>query len=942
MTPVPRSPARSATTAPTGRRALAGVAAIAGAWLSIVSPVRADTPAQPDPVSDPRLLEAIGDAPSPSSPITVELVTDDTAVARRQAIALGGVITGSVPGAVVQVSIPAAKAQALASASAVEHARAPLIANRPITMKAEFGPVTGENVAAINADDWHAAGITGAGVKVGIVDFFDLALWNPAEHGPAPDAAHRFCLDSSGSGFCPATGADGEEHGVAVAEVIKDMAPGAELYLATVGTVTDLRSAIDWFAANGVTIMTRSLGAAYDGPGDGTGPLAAAVDYAAGKGLTWFNSAGNDAAGSYGRFTDGVDASGFVDFFNGPGVDTTLAIPKHPGGVETCLGLDGVRWSDFGKAPGQVTDYRIEILVNGFVSQVVDANQAGGAPPIEGQDVVACASNFDQIEIRIRRMAMGDSAAADIVEVGTFSGTLEHSQAAYSAAKPVVDSRNPALVAIGAVDPANGSTIGYYSSQGPTNDGRVKPDMSAPSCVTSTIYSPALYGPGACFNGTSAAAPAAAGAAALLLGRGLALSGVHLAALTKHLVTDLGAPGTDTVYGSGKALLPAPPPATLNGTTATYTPLTVPTRVLDTRAESATPGAPIGPHPRYSVLDLPVGFAGATAVAVSIVSVDATAAGYIQAVPTLMGQLGASSNLNVAAIGQVQPNFAIVPVGVSGSISLYLFAGGNVVVDIMGYFTPTVAATAAGRFVAVAPQRVLDTRPESGGPVPPQWTPHRPAAGETVRITGIPAGAAAAVVNVVADQAVGAGYLRTQPTGATGLTTSNGNYIAGLASGTLSIVPVGADGTVSVFTSNSTHIVADLMGYITGPAAPVSATGLFVPLMPGRVYDSRLTGGIHTGLTSRTLQMTGQSTPVIPAGASAISMNLTSDAAAGAGFLTVFPADQTLPVISNLNYPATDPRANAGMVRLSPSGALTTFVNRTTHVIIDVNGYFTG
>ncbi|TPW15450.1 MAG: peptidase S8 and S53 subtilisin kexin sedolisin, partial [Acidimicrobiaceae bacterium] len=388
MTPVPRSPARSATTAPTGRRALAGVAAIAGAWLSIVSPVLADTPAQPDPVSDPRLLEAIGDAPSPSSPITVELVTDDTAVARRQAIALGGVITGSVPGAVVQVSIPAAKVQALASASAVEHARAPLIANRPAAMQAEFGPVTGENVAAINADDWHAAGITGAGVKVGIVDFFDLALWNPAEHGPLPDAAHHFCLDSSGSDFCPAAGVVGEEHGVAVAEVIKDMAPGAELYLATVGTVTDLRTAIDWFANSGVAIMTRSLGAAYDGPGDGTGPLAAAVDYAAAKGITWFNSAGNDAAGSYGRFTDGVDASGFVDFFNGPGVDTTLAIQKHLGGFQTCLGLDGVRWSDFGKAPGQVTDYRIEILVNGFVKQVVDANQAAGAPPIEGQDVV--------------------------------------------------------------------------------------------------------------------------------------------------------------------------------------------------------------------------------------------------------------------------------------------------------------------------------------------------------------------------------------------------------------------------------------------------------------------------------------------------------------------------------------------------------------------------
>jgi hypothetical protein len=30
------------------------------------------------------------------------------------------------------------------------------------------------------------------------------------------------------------------------------------------------------------------------------------------------------------------------------------------------------------------------------------------------------------------------------------------------------------------------------------------------------------------------------------------------------------------------------------------------------------------------------------------------------------------------------------------------------------------------------------------------------------------------------------------------------------------------------------------------------------------------------------------------------------------------------------------------MVRLSGGGALNTFVNQTTHVIIDLNGYFTG
>jgi hypothetical protein len=208
-----------------------------------------------------------------------------------------------------------------------------------------------------------------------------------------------------------------------------------------------------------------------------------------------------------------------------------------------------------------------------------------------------------------------------------------------------------------------------------------------------------------------------------------------------------------------------------------------------------------------------------------------------------------------------------------------------------------------------------------------------------VRVVGIPAGAAAAVVNVVADQAVGSGFLRAQATGATGLTTSNGNYVAGLASGTLSIVPVGADGSISVLTSNSTHLVVDLMGWITGPTTPAGSGGLFVPLTPGRAYDSRSGAGIHTTLTSRVVQLAGGSVPV---GASAVSMNLTSDGAAGAGYLTVFPADRGQPVISNLNYPAVDPRANAGMVRLSVGGALNTFVNQTTHVIIDVNGYFTG
>jgi hypothetical protein len=56
--------------------------------------------------------------------------------------------------------------------------------SRPAALRgSEFGPTAGENIAVTNAGSWHDAGITG-GVKVGIVDFFDLTLWNAAEHGP--------------------------------------------------------------------------------------------------------------------------------------------------------------------------------------------------------------------------------------------------------------------------------------------------------------------------------------------------------------------------------------------------------------------------------------------------------------------------------------------------------------------------------------------------------------------------------------------------------------------------------------------------------------------------------------------------------------------------------------------------------------------------------------
>jgi len=936
------------------RRAALAVAAwliaIAGAAPGVAS---ADPPAPPAPILDPGLLDAIDEAATVSTRLPVEIVTDDTVGAAASARAVGGVVVGSVPGEVVQVSVAAGLVDDLARAVPGDHLQRARRVHRPVPPaeaagSAELGPAGANGAGTVaGAAAWHAAGIRG-GVKVGIIDFFDLSLWNPAEHGPLPAGDHLFCRDTSGvpppSSYCPILGqsGDGLEHGVAVAEVVKDVAPDAELYLATVGTVSDLRAAIDWFAAQGVGIVSRSLGAAYDGPGDGTGPLAAVVDRAAASGITWFNSAGNDADGSYGRFTGGVTADGYVDFDASPGVDTRLLLSGQS------IGLDGIRWSDWGKPAAATTDYAIEFYDPGAPQPFLrlDAPQRAGAPPLEAVDVHNEGSG--PFEIAMRVVAPGDGTN-DVVEVGVFAGGVERSSVAFSAAKPVVDSRNPALVAVGAVEGPSWNTVAFYSSQGPTNDGRVKPDVTAASCVSSSVYAPGpRYGSAACFRGTSASAPSAAGVAALLLSRGLALTGAPLAALVRANVRDLGPPGPDSAFGAGFVTLPAPP-AGIDTRPSQFVPAATAQRILDTRAASATPGARVGPFPPSELLTLAVpaapGGVAASAVAISLVSVDSVVANYLQALPTLNGQVAGFANLNVAFPGQIKPNFAIVPLGAGGTISVYLPTGGNVVVDLMGWFTPTGGgAVAGGRFVALDPVRALDTRPGYPGPVPAGWVAHKPVAGEVVRVpASVPADASALVLNVTATEAEQPGFLRAQPTGATGLGTANGNFVPGTDSGTMSIVPVGADGSVSVYTSASTHLVVDVTGYITGAGSTPGTDGLFVPLTPGRAYDSRLGDGMFGDGATRTLQLTGVGGPAAGVTrASALSMNVAADAAPSPGFVTLSPAGSPRPVVSNLNFPRASPISNAAMVRLSAGGALDAYVNRATHLIVDVNGWFTG
>lgn len=820
--------------------------------------------------------------------------------------------------------------------------------------QAQFGPTKGAEISITNADEWHAAGITGAGVKIGVIDFFDVErYWDTDEHGPLPvRGTTAKCYDRGDDctkRYFDGRDDGGDDHGVAVVEVLRDMAPDAQVYIGSATTTSDYRRLIDWFARSGVRIVSRSLGSRYDGPGDGRGALDDVAAYANTKGITWVNSGGNNGDGRYyrqparvvdGRIAFGPDGSTTSLRFNG------------------CAALGGIRWANDWDVPAaERTDYDAYLwdsptgspLGSGsIVVATSTADQRAGAAPIEQFDSFACPSSSTRslyLELRYR----GGDIAGDVIEILDYGqGIARHTQAAYSATTPIADSRLPGVIAVGAVDPPAGGAIGSYSSQGPTNDGRVAPDVSAPSGFASTIFP---YG----FSGTSAAAPVVAGGVALLLDAGLATDPASTGGLVRHLTVDRGDAGVDNVFGAGEFRLPAPPD-TVPADPSAFEPLDVPTRVLDTRPQSAVgPRSLRGPLSPGDVIDLDLGDVvtdDATAVAINVTVTESDRPSYLQVLPTLEAGVGAFSNVNIDGPGQTRSNFAIVPLSTDGSISVYLTGGGHVVIDLMGTFRRADGAVRDGRFVPLeTPERVLDSRRNSGAPL---------GSGDR-RELAWPSGVArdgvsALVLTVTATAATGPGWLQAYPTDRPGVvgTTSNVNVDVGQTVANTAIVPAGTDGvSIAVFVAGAgtTDVIVDVVGVITSDAADASETGRFVPVRPGRAYDGRDAGDMLDAgdpVIVDALRVLGDAVPDADTDAvSGVVWNVVPVDVVRPGFGRMWSGAIPEPKTSSFNFAAAGEVRSAAVISAVDGGRATVMLRDDGTggplgtVVVDVFGYFT-
>ena len=391
--------------------------------------------------------------------------------------------------------------------------------------------VTSEGVDLAGAGTYHNAGYTGSGVKIAVIDI-GFEGWSSA----IPDELPNNVIKVDCIGDCvPSTfPAETDYHGTAVAEIIHDMAPDALLYLIKVEDTADLVYAEKYAEKNGIRIINHSLVVAntnfYDGECYSGNPVCTANNAYASN-ILWVNATGNEAQHHYEALFSDPDTDGW---HNVSDTNETIRISANAGEtIEVYLTWDAWPTTD------QDYDLYLYNSSNDEVDKSFDS-QTGTQPPTEyiSYKVPADADGFYYLAI---------------IKINT---TSDHSLELYS----IYHDLSPSIASSSLLGPADAAgalavgAINYnawatgpqetFSSQGPTNDGRIKPDIMGPDNVSTYVRGS--------FGGTSASSPHVAGVAALILDRYPDFNVEQLWQSLTLTAIDMGDEGKDNIYGYGR------------------------------------------------------------------------------------------------------------------------------------------------------------------------------------------------------------------------------------------------------------------------------------------------------------------------------------------------------------------------------------------------------
>lgn len=493
-------------------------------------------------------------------------------------------------GTLVQATVPVLRLSQLADLEYVTVITAPNYGH------VNAGAALTQGDAILGFDDLRATlGVTGAGVTVGVISDGIFGLATALASGDLPPTT----LNRVGGRLVSTTGgliatsfrADGNlegglgvptgAEGTAILEIVHDIAPGAQLRFANFSTDLDFIAAVDFLAANSDVVIDDIgfYGLPYDQTSNVSSNTAAELNRTANPIRGYYTSVGNQAQRHYQELyvESGIDGLPLV------GQAGNFHLFQATGDTTDCLDLDlrvanllllspgdtaviTLNWDDtFGAA---TTNYDLFILDNdtgAVVASSVDDNPGVTREPVEVVAFTDTPGGSGFYDIIIQNF--DNASPAKTFDMFIVRGGIpcpNGSIFVYNTLRSSVPAQSDAgggVVSAGAIfagDPG-ANDIESFSSRGPTNNGAVKPDVTAIDGVSITGAG-GFPNP---FFGTSAAAPHLAGLAALLLDLiPHLLSGepgddpaADRAALREAIVGtafDLGAPGVDNTYGSGR------------------------------------------------------------------------------------------------------------------------------------------------------------------------------------------------------------------------------------------------------------------------------------------------------------------------------------------------------------------------------------------------------